>query len=120
MTKIAILSCLHATDVCSGAACLKALRERRGAFERYAEEEDVELTAFFFCNGCNVEPKDEPKLMEKLERVIQIGTEAVHIGICTKRGDKSCPTIRQLCAVLEEHGIRIVDGTHPSGRRPKE
>lgn len=116
MTKIAMLTCLKATGVCSGASCFKALRERTGAFERYRDEE-VELTAFFHCNGCGVGPEEDPELAEKLARVVSIGTEAVHIGVCTRRRDKACPTIRQLCEVLEARNIRIIEGTHGSRRK---
>lgn len=35
MTNLAILCCLDANDVCTGAGCLRALRERRGGFACY-------------------------------------------------------------------------------------
>lgn len=111
MKKIAILSCIKASHVCSGASCLAALKNRTGGFARYAGDE-VELTAFFHCNGCDKYLENDGELREKAERVVRIGTECVHIGICCYHGEKQCPNIRQLRGYFEENGMETVTGTH--------
>lgn len=50
---------------------------------------------------------------EKLERLISIKPDAVHLGVCTKLKDGTrCPTIERIAKRLEEEGAHIVDGTH--------
>ena len=109
MKKIVMLTCLKANTVCTGAGCLKAFNERTKTFSRYGGEE-LELEAFFRCNGCGV--WDEG-MEEKLERLISIKPDAVHLGVCTKLKDGTrCPTIERIAKRLEEDGAHIVDGTH--------
>ena len=91
--KIAILNCLKANEVCSGAGCLKSLNARRKHFEPYANE-PVELIAF--------------------ARFVSEGAEVCHVGVCTVRREtgQECPTITQALAYLEERGLKTVRGTH--------
>ena len=112
MKKIAMLNCLKANEVCTGAACLKAFHERTRSFAAY-EGEDVELMAFMRCNGCDADVDTNKGLREKLDRLESIGVEIVHIGVCTKRRDGTeCPTITALIAELEKRHIAVVRGTH--------
>lgn len=113
MKKIAILNCLHANQVCTGASCLQALEQRQRAFEPYAGEE-IQLVAFLRCSQCGVLPQDDPGMTEKLERLQSIGTEIVHIGICAyKHSEKQvCPYMRAHAHWLEDHGIQVRWGTH--------
>ncbi|MDR1903955.1 MAG: CGGC domain-containing protein [Treponema sp.] len=82
MKRIAILSCLKATAVCSSAGCFSALNQRRQSFAAY-KDEAVELAAFFHCNGCccNLETDDEYK--QKMDRIKTLALDTVHIGKCT-------------------------------------
>jgi predicted metal-binding protein len=93
------------------------MRERTGSFDRY-KDEDIELTAFFHCNGCDITPDADRDLMEKLERVISMGTEAVHVGVCAYKDDVvMCDTVKRICDTLTEGRVDIIDGTHPT-RKP--
>ena len=67
MKKIAMLNCLKANEVCTGAACMKAFNEKSRSFERYREEETV-VAAFMRCNGCDAHPGEDKGLQEKLDR----------------------------------------------------
>ena len=109
--KIALLNCLKANDVCAGAACLRALNSRTKHFEEYAGT-DLELVAMARCNGC--EAGIDEGFREKLERMVEIGTEVCHVGVCTVRRDlgKECPVITEALKYLEERGVRVVRGTH--------
>lgn len=117
MKKVAVLRCLEAERVCAGASCFAAFNERKAHFSGYGDEE-LQMTAFFACNGCKeIAMNDEAGLQEKLERVVQIGTEVVHVGICTQiraadGSRKVCPVIEEMVQYLREHGIEIVWGTH--------
>lgn len=109
--KIAILNCLKANEVCAGAACLTAFNGKSRNFERYGDT-PTELTAFARCNGCGA--GIDGGFKEKLDRIIEEGTEVCHLGVCTKdfRTKEECPTITAAADYLSEHGVRIVRGTH--------
>lgn len=51
MTKLAMLCCLKSNRRCTGAACLSTLNDRTRSFAAY-EGQEVTLTAFARCNGC--------------------------------------------------------------------
>lgn len=109
--KIAILNCLKANDVCSGAGCLKALNARTKHFASYGEE-PLELVAMARCNGCDAGIDDG--FREKLDRIVSEGAQVCHFGVCTVRRDlgKECPVITEAAAYLEARGVRPVRGTH--------
>jgi hypothetical protein len=50
MKKIGIIIC-NRYHTCAGGKCLRALRNREGAFARYKDEE-VELVGYTTCGGC--------------------------------------------------------------------
>ena len=111
MKKIAMLNCLQANDVCGGVACLKAFYARTAGFARY-DGEDVQLMGFLRCSTCGKPPEEDRGMMEKLERLVSIGTETVHIGVCAQMNGIKCPTMEKHARWLEEHGIEIIWQTH--------
>ncbi len=113
MRHIAILTCLEACRVCTGAACLEAWNKRARQFSRYAGEE-AQLNAFLHCNGCHSDPMSDPGIAEKLQRLTEIGVDIVHLGVCTVKQETGvlCPTIRILAEQLHQKGTEIVVGTH--------
>ncbi|MDO4454063.1 MAG: CGGC domain-containing protein [Eubacteriales bacterium] len=112
MKKIAMLNCLKSNEVCTGAACMKAFYERKKFFARY-EGEEVEVSAFFRCNGCGKNPEEDAGMTEKLDRLVQEGITVVHTGVCTKKKDGTeCGTITKLVEMIRQRGISVVRGTH--------
>lgn len=107
--KLAVLNCLKANGCCAGAACLRALTQRQHSFARYAGQ-DIRLVAFARCNGC--EAGIDQGFREKLDRIVSEGAEVVHLGICTRNGDRECPTITEAAGYLQERGLTLVRGTH--------
>ena len=108
--KIAILNCLNHNTRCAGAACLNAMNRRIRSFECYKDTE-LELVAMGRCNGC--EAGMDAGMQEKLERFVQEGAEVVHFGICTKNKEGAeCPLISRSAEYLEQHGVKVVRGTH--------
>ena len=108
--KIAMLNCLKANEVCTGAGCLKAFNGKMRHFADY--EEPPELVAMARCNGC--EAGINAGFQEKLERMVSEGAKVCHLGICTVCQDtgKECPTVTQATQYLESQGLTIVRGTH--------
>ncbi|MGI6091219.1 MAG: CGGC domain-containing protein [Saccharofermentanales bacterium] len=111
MKKIAILTCLSATSVCSSAACFSALNQRKATFQRYLDD-DVEIVAFFHCNGCDCDYGNDKKYLEKIRRICEIKPDAVHIGVCAYAKGVECPNIAHVIQTLEASGIDVIRGTH--------
>ena len=109
--KIAMLNCLNANQVCTGAGCLRAFNSRTKHFAEYGDI-PLELVSMARCNGCG-KGIDEG-FREKLDRIVSEGAETCHLGVCTVRKDlgRECPVITEAAAYLEQRGVRPVRGTH--------
>ena len=120
MKKIGILRCLRSEENCTGAACFQAFNNRSSQFARYGDEE-IQLVAFMACNGCRkLTLGDSSGLEEKIERILSIKPDVVHVGICCKtRTDDNeyCPEVLRLVDIFRNHGIEIVWGTHSGSVR---
>jgi len=107
MKKIGIIIC-DRWRTCAGGKCLRAFKERQGAFSRY-EGEDLELAGYTTCDGCpggNVEYA--PAEMKKN------GVEVVHLATGLLVGYPPCPFIDDFQKFIEEkYGMEVVLGTHP-------
>ena len=107
MKKIGIIIC-DRWRTCAGGKCLRAFKERQGAFSRY-EGEDLELAGYTTCDGCpggNVEYA--PAEMKKN------GVEVVHLATGLLVGYPPCPFIDDFQKFIEEkYGVEVVLGTHP-------
>lgn len=119
MKKIVILRCLHAEDVCTGAACLKAFSRRTGSFSRYPAEEELDLEAFMACSGCEeVDFHNAEGLTEKIEKIRELAPDVIHIGICATKKDEEgnrhlCPIMADIVRrIMEGTDIKVVQGTH--------
>ena len=113
MKKIAILTCLDACQVCTGAGCLNAWNSKSRHFASYTGDE-VSLEAFFHCNGCGKDPETDEGMIEKLDRLQSIGVETVHIGVCAVKRETEvlCPAIAKIQNMLHSRGIQAIQGTH--------
>jgi predicted metal-binding protein len=105
--KIAIIIC-DRYHTCAGGKCLRAMRNREGAFAHYAGSE-LELVGYTTCGSCpggNVEYTGEEMLKN--------GVQVIHLATGLLVGYPPCPRIRTFKAFLEErYGIKVVLGTHP-------
>lgn len=111
MKKIAILTCLEATGVCSGAACFKALNQRTAFFQPYVEIE-VEVLGFFHCNGCQCDYDLDLEYDEKMTTLIDLKPDVIHVGKCTVQKGIECKVITRMVHRFEANGITVVRGTH--------
>lgn len=117
MKHIVILRCLRSNNVCTGAACMRAFNTKSGAFARYGEEA-LELEAYWSCNGCeDCHFKYQEGIEEKLERIIGLKPDVVHVGACVKQRKQdgqvvTCKKIEEICERLQAAGLTIVEGTH--------
>jgi predicted metal-binding protein len=108
MTKIGIIICARYRD-CGGGKCLRALRERRGAYSIYPPEETVEVVGYSTCGGCpggNVEYVPE--------EMKNNGAEVIHLATGMVVGYPPCPSIRHFKMFLEtKYNLKVIIGTHP-------
>ena len=110
MKKIAILTCLDATKVCSGAACFRAFNNRDAAFENCPL--DTELIAFFHCNGCKCDYEHDTEYIEKIETLHKLGIDELYIGKCTKIKGVECAIIQKIILQLSSATMIVTKGTH--------
>lgn len=105
--KIGIIIC-DRYRTCAGGKCLRAVREREGAFDIYAEE-DIELVGYTTCGGCpggNIEYAPE--------ELKKNGAEVVHLATGMIVGYPPCPYIKDFIRLIEtKFGMKVVVGTHP-------
>jgi len=107
ITKIGIIICDRYRR-CAGGKCLRAMREREGAFNIYQDTE-IELVGYTTCDGCpggNMEYAGE--------EMVNNGAQVIHLATGLVVGYPPCPYIRTFKALLEERfGVKVVVGTHP-------
>jgi predicted metal-binding protein len=93
---------------CAGGKCFRALRNREGAFSRYADR-DVELVGYTTCDGCpggNIE-----YLGEEMTRN---GAQVIHLATGLVVGYPPCPYIEAFRDFLTTRfGVEVIVGTHP-------
>jgi predicted metal-binding protein len=106
--KIGIIICDRYRS-CAGGKCFRAVRERQGAFARYAEEADVEVVGFTSCGGCpggNIEYAPE--------EMVKNGAEAIHLATGMVVGYPPCPWLDYFQAFIPaRYGVAAHVGTHP-------
>jgi predicted metal-binding protein len=106
-TKIGIIICDRYRR-CAGGKCLRAMRNREGAFSIYADTE-AELVGFTTCDGCpggNIEYAGE--------EMVKNGAEVIHLATGLVVGYPPCPHLETFVAFLEKrYGVKVVVGTHP-------
>ncbi|TFG83404.1 MAG: CGGC domain-containing protein [Spirochaetales bacterium] len=93
---------------CAGGKCLRALRNREGAFSIYRDKE-IELAGYTSCGGCpggNIEYAGE--------EMVKNGVTAIHLATGLVVGYPPCPRIDYFVKFMEErYKVRVVVGTHP-------
>ena len=105
--RLGIIIC-NRYRTCAGGKCLRALRNREGAFSLYRGQE-VELVGYTTCDGCpggNIEYA--PEEMGKN------GAQVIHLATGLVVGYPPCPRLTYFRDFIEtRYRIRVVVGTHP-------
>lgn len=93
---------------CAGGKCMRSLRNREGAFERYTDS-DVELVGYTTCDGCpggNIE--------YAVEEMKKNGATVIHLATGLVVGYPPCPYVSYFRNFIEQrYGLEVVYGTHP-------
>jgi predicted metal-binding protein len=107
IVRVGMIMC-NRYHTCEAGKCLRAMRNREGAFSIYAGKE-VELVGCTTCGGCpggNIEYA--PAEMKKN------GVTAIHLATGMLVGYPPCTQIDYFRRFIrEQYGIPVVVGTHP-------
>ncbi len=108
LVRVGIIICGRYSS-CAGGKCLRALRERDGAFSGYGGGVELELAGFTSCGGCpggNIEYA--PEEMKKN------GVEAIHFATGMIIGYPPCPNLDYFKDFIKSRfNMKAVYGTHP-------
>ena len=107
VTRIGIIICDRYRR-CAGGKCIRAMKNRDGAFSRYKDTE-LELVGYTTCDGCpggNIEYAGEEMLKN--------GVQVIHLATGFVVGYPPCPYIGTFKEFLEKrYQVEVVIGTHP-------
>ncbi len=113
MAKIGILTCTSVTqDIpCGSFGCLHAFNSRAGLFERYANDDELQLVGIINCAGCPTLKAPE-KILSRVRAIALAGATAMHISYCLMR---ACPYRNKYVSLIKEHfpELEVIEGTPP-------
>jgi len=106
-TRVAVVRCETVSEVCPGVACLKSFNRRENHFKDYPGE--IELVGFFTCGGC-----PGRRIYRLVDSLMRYGVDVVHLSSCMLMEEDypRCPHVKQIKKMLENKGLRVVEGTH--------
>lgn len=106
--KIAILICDRYRS-CGGGKCLRALRQRDGAFAHYPADQPLEVVGYSTCGGCpggNIESVPE--------EMVRNGAQVIHLATGLVVGYPPCPHLAYFVDFIpRKFGVPVEVGTHP-------
>lgn len=112
MARIGILTCSNCTQDtnCAAVVCLGDMRKRKGFFERYQDDEKLDLIGIISCAGCPTLAAPE-KILKRVKALAEYKLDALHISYCMTA---LCPFQKKYQAVIAEAypDLEIVLGTH--------
>jgi predicted metal-binding protein len=117
MARIGIITCSNCTQEtnCASVVCLGDMRKRKGFFERYPQDEPLDLIGVINCAGCPTIAAPE-KILKRVRAVAEFRIDALHLSFCMTT---LCPFIKQYTSLIQREfpGIVIVMGTHRPAER---
>jgi predicted metal-binding protein len=112
MARIGILTCSNCTQEtnCAAVVCLGDMRKRRGFFERYRNEKNLDLIGIINCSGCPTLAAPE-KILKRVKAIAEYRLDALHLSYCMTA---LCPFLKkyEACIAKVYPDLEIVLGTH--------
>lgn len=116
MARIGILTCSNCTQDtnCASVPCLGDMRKRKGLFERYSNESQLDLIGIINCSGCPTLAAPE-KILKRVKALAGYKIDALHFSYCMTT---LCPFIKKYEKIIQENypELKIIHGTH----RPRD
>ena len=112
MVRIGLLTCSNYTqgNNCGTLVCLGAMRKRRGFFERYQNDNKLNLIGIINCSRCPNLAAPE-KILKRIKAFAQFRLDALHFSYCMTA---LCSFLKIYQAVIAkaDPDFEIVSGTH--------
>jgi predicted metal-binding protein len=112
MARIGILTCSNCIQDanCAAVVCLGDMRKRRGYFERYQDDEKLDLIGIINCAGCPTLAAPE-KILKRVKALAEYRLDALHLSYCMTA---LCPFLKKYQVVIAEAypDLEIILGTH--------
>ncbi|MBU3952927.1 MAG: CGGC domain-containing protein [Proteobacteria bacterium] len=112
MARIGILTCSNCTQEtnCAAVVCLGDMRKRKGFFERYKDEKNLDLIGIINCSGCPTLAAPE-KILKKIKSIASYTIDALHFSFCVTA---LCPFAKKYEEVIQKAypALEIILGTH--------
>lgn len=112
MARIGILTCSNCTQEMNSASvvCLGDMRKRKGFFERYKNEEVLDLIGIINCSGCPTLAAPE-KILKRVKALAEYRLDALHFSYCMTA---LCPFLKKYEKIVQENypELTIIHGTH--------
>lgn len=112
MARIGILTCSNCTQEtnCASVVCLGDMRKRKGFFERYKNEEKLDLVGIINCSGCPTLAAPE-KILKRVASVASYKIDVLHFSFCVTA---LCPFSKKYQKIIQAEypKLKIVLGTH--------
>ena len=112
MARIGILTCSNCTQDtnCASVVCLGDMRKRRGFFERYQNDEKLDLIGIINCSGCPTLAAPE-KILKRVKALADYKLDALHLSYCMTA---LYPFLNKYHAIIAQAypDLEIVSGTH--------
>jgi predicted metal-binding protein len=86
------------------------MRKRRGLFERYSDENQLDLIGIINCSGCPTLAAPE-KILKRVKALAGYRLDALHFSYCMT---VLCPFIKKYDKIIRENfsELEIIHGTH--------
>lgn len=110
MVKVGLIRCESAMRICPGTSCFRAIKERKGSFAPYSDEE-IEIIGMAPCGGC---PGRDA--VRQAAEMVRRDAEVIFLGTCMVKPIPSAPTcvysedIAE--AIRKKVDVEVVMGTH--------
>ncbi len=115
MAKIAIISCANVKNElsCPAVGCFKAFNNRKGMFDRYKEDQELQIVGFSTCAGCPTLYAQE-KILSKVKPLVELSkADIIHFSSCMV---KLCPFAQKYKSIMNATypDVEVVMGTDES------
>lgn len=95
---------------CASVVRLADLRKRKGFFEEYPPDQNLDLAGVINCAGCPTVGAPQ-KILRRVRSLVEFRVDAIHFSYCLTA---LCPFKEKYFGVIREAypGVRLVMGTH--------
>lgn len=108
--KVGLIRCMQTEDICGATVCLKAIKNKHGAFQG---ADEVELVNISTCGGC-----PGKKAVTRAENMVKCGCDTIVLSSCITKGSPlafPCPNAEQMIYAIRKRvgdDIQVLTYSH--------